>query len=335
MAQTLRIATFNLESLDDRPDVDPPLCERIAVLRPQLLRLEADVLCLQEVNGQRPPGGGPRRLLALDGLLEGTPYTGFERVSTARVSGRGPGAGPAPQGVESVHNLVILSRFPIVESRDLYHELVAPASYRPSTADPPASEAQPIVWDRPVLHAAVALPGGSRLHIVNLHLRAPLAAPVMGQKSDPATWKSVAGWAEGFFLATVKRAGQALEARLMVERLFDAEPEALVAVTGDFNAEERQMPLRTIRGDVEDTGNPRLATRMLIPLERTLPESRRYSVLHGGRKEMLDHMLVSRALLARYRHVEIHNEGLVDELSEGGPESHHAPVVAEFEGPDS
>ena len=49
---SLRIATFNLENLDDRPDLDPPLEARIAVLRPQLLRLKADILCLQEVDGQ-------------------------------------------------------------------------------------------------------------------------------------------------------------------------------------------------------------------------------------------------------------------------------------------
>ena len=37
-----------------------------------------------------------------------------------------------------------------------------------------------------------------------------------------------------------------------------------------------------------------------------------------------------RALLDCYRHVEVHNEGLADELSDAGPASHHAPLVAEF-----
>ena len=48
---------------------------------------------------------------------------------------------------------------------------------------------------------------------------------------------------------------------------------------------------------------------------------------------MLDHVLVSRALLARYDHVEVYNEALADELTDPGPESHHAPLVAEFELP--
>ncbi|HSR72689.1 MAG TPA: endonuclease, partial [Kiloniellales bacterium] len=125
-------------------------------------------------------------------------------------------------------------------------------------------------------------------------------------------------------------AGQALETRLLLERLFDAEPEALIAVCGDFNAEERQSPLRTIRADPEDTGNPELAGRALWSLDGRVPAGQRYSVLHGGRPEMLDHLLVSPALLAGALEVAVHNRDLVDELQEGGPESHHAPVVASF-----
>ena len=334
MPQRLRIATFNLESLDDRPDLDPPLAARIEVLRPRLLLLSADVLCLQEVNGQHPPGGGPRRLLALDRLLAGTPYEGFHRAASSRVSGQtsGPEDGAA-RGADAVHNLVILSRAPILATEELRHHLVDPPSYRPATAKPPLTAPQAVEWDRPILSAVIELPGGRRLHVVDLHLRAPLAAPVPGQKRSSQTWNSVAGWAEGFFLATMKRAGQALETRLFIERIFDREPDALIAVCGDFNAEERQTPLRTIRGDTGDTGNPALAPRALVPLERTLPESQRFSVVHGGRKQMLDHLLVSRALLAGYRHVEIHNQGLADEVTDSGPESHHAPLVAEFELP--
>jgi endonuclease/exonuclease/phosphatase family metal-dependent hydrolase len=75
MSIKLRVATFNLENLDDEPGKKPTLEERIAVMRPQLVRLDADILCLQEVNGQEEEGH-PRRLLALDQLLTGTPYVG-------------------------------------------------------------------------------------------------------------------------------------------------------------------------------------------------------------------------------------------------------------------
>jgi endonuclease/exonuclease/phosphatase family metal-dependent hydrolase len=327
---SVRIATFNLENLDDRPDLDPPLGERIALLRPQLLRLSADILCLQEINGQHPEDGGPRRLLALDRLLEDTPYAGFHRVATTAIGNA---------GVADRHNLVTLSRWPITGREQVRHELVPPAGYRTVTAEPAEAQAQPVEWDRPVLKASIGLAGESILHVVNLHLRAPLAAVITGQKKGAFAWRSVGGWAEGFFLATVKRCGQALETRLLVDRILDADPDAMIAVCGDFNAEEREMPLRIIRGDVEDTGNGHLAYRALVPLERTLPASQRFSVLHHGHKQMLDHILASRALMAYYRHVEVHNEALGDELVayatvSHSPESYHAPVVAEFALPD-
>jgi hypothetical protein len=91
----MRVATFNLESLD------APVAPRARLLRPALERLDADILCLQEVNGQKV--GGRRMLAALDELLLGTPYAGFHRASTR-----------FGKGVADVHNLVTLSRFPIV-----------------------------------------------------------------------------------------------------------------------------------------------------------------------------------------------------------------------------
>jgi endonuclease/exonuclease/phosphatase family metal-dependent hydrolase len=328
MAAGFRIATFNLESLDDRPVLAPPLAARIAVLRPQLCRLDADVLCLQEVNAQRPNKHAPRRLAALDSLLQGTAYAGYHRITSTR---------PGSDSLVDRHNLVILSRHPIEERRQHWHDLVPPPRYRPVTARPAPAEEQPVQWDRPVLWVTVEVPGRRRLHLCNLHLKAPLAAFVPGQKVAPLRWESVDGWAEGFFLAAVKRAGQALEVRFAVDRLFDAEPDALIAVCGDFNAEAPEMPLRLVAGDPEDTGNPSLAARTLAPLDRSVAADRRYTVLHHGRREMLDHLLVSPALLALYRGGEILNRDLGDEAFDAAtlsPASFHAPVVAEFALPD-
>ena len=75
----LRIATFNLENFDDKPGQKPTLQERIAVMRPQLQRINADIFCLQEVNSQEEEGK-PRSLLALDALLKDMQYANFERV---------------------------------------------------------------------------------------------------------------------------------------------------------------------------------------------------------------------------------------------------------------
>jgi endonuclease/exonuclease/phosphatase family metal-dependent hydrolase len=316
--------------LDDGPALDPPLAERLEILRPQLLRLKADVVCLQEVNAQRTAPRTPRTLAALDRLIAETPYADFHRAA---------GSSAEAGALSDKHNLVILSRYPLGDVEVIRHGLVPPAEYRIVTASPASPDSQAIAWDRPILKAAVELPGGRRLHVVNLHLRSPLAAPVAGQKEDSFTWRRTTAWAEGFFMATVKRAGQALEARLTVDRVFDAEPDALIAVCGDFNAEERETPLRILRADVEDTGNGRLAGRVLIPMDNTIPESHRFSVIHQGHRVMLDHVLISRRLLEFYRHVEIHNEALGDEAVayssiRHSPESYHAPVVAEFELPE-
>lgn len=73
----MRIATFNLEKLDDKPGQKPTLAERISAMRPQLLRLKADILCLQEVNGQKEKGQ-PCRLLALERLIKGTLYADYQ-----------------------------------------------------------------------------------------------------------------------------------------------------------------------------------------------------------------------------------------------------------------
>ncbi|WP_029008855.1 endonuclease/exonuclease/phosphatase family protein [Azospirillum halopraeferens] len=327
MSRTLRIATFNLENLDDTT-ADPPFEQRCAVLRPQLRRLDADVLCLQEVNAQRPVKGRPRTLRGLETLLKDTPYEGFH------LSG-----GAGRDGFADKHNLVIASRWPVRSHRLIRHDLVPPPLVRMVTATPASAGPEPVSWDRPVLQAEIELPGGRTLHVFNLHLRAPLAAPVPGQKKGALSWHSVAGWGEGFFIASVKRAGQALETRLAVERLFDADPQALVVVAGDYNAEGRETPVRLIRGDPDDTGNGHLAMRALVPLERSVPEDRRFSVLHGGQAVMLDHLLVSRGLLAWFRGAEIHNEALGDEVlahatTARSPESYHAPVVATFAFPD-
>jgi hypothetical protein len=61
----MRIATFNLENLDDETGQDPSMATRVALMRPQLERITADILCLQEARGshgaRRAAGAGARR----------------------------------------------------------------------------------------------------------------------------------------------------------------------------------------------------------------------------------------------------------------------------------
>jgi endonuclease/exonuclease/phosphatase family metal-dependent hydrolase len=331
MPTTVRIATFNLENLDDKPGDTPTLSERIPILRPQLLRLRADILCLQEVNGQEQPGQ-PRTLAALQQLITGTPYENFNLETTLTQGGQ-----PFDE-----RNLVVLSRFPISGREQVLHDLAPRPAYRKVMAIPSEANASDVSWERPILHLTVDVGGNQALHVLNLHMKSKIPTDITGQKISQFTWRSVSGMAEGLFLSSMKRVGQALETRILIDGIFDSAQatgqEAWIAVCGDFNADSDEVPLSAIRGPVEETGNPALGLRVMVPCEMSVPESSRYSLLHLGRGEMLDHVLVSRQLLAFYRGTEIHNEALPDESGAFRddtkfPESDHAPVVAEFELP--
>jgi endonuclease/exonuclease/phosphatase family metal-dependent hydrolase len=256
-------------------------------------------------------------------VLAGTPYAAFERTCTLRKSGVGP---------LDIHNLVTLSRWPIRRTRQLWNDLFEAPGYRRASG-----ETATVPWDRPILQSEIDLGGERRLHVINLHLRAPLAAYIADQKLPSGEWTSVAGWAEGLFATTVKRAGQGLEVRVAVDRIFDADPDALVAVAGDFNAAAREVPVRIVRGDPAETSNADLAARALVPLADALGEEA-FTVVHGEHRFMLDHILASRSLALACRKIAIDNAALLDDtedeaLAARRPGSYHAPVVAEFELP--
>ncbi|QGM98662.1 endonuclease/exonuclease/phosphatase family protein [Methylocystis parvus] len=314
---TLRLATFNLENLDFAPSRRDAFEARRAALLPMFEALDADILCLQEVGAQKPHKHSARDFIALDRLLAGTPYAGFSRASSVR-----PGTG-APA---DVHNLVILSRWPICAARQIHHDIAPRWSWPP----PRDGDVQPppivIEWDRPLLYAAIEPPSGRRLHVLDLHLRAPRPAPVATARGEGSSKSLI----EGQFVAAQKREGQALEARLFVETLFDADPDALIAVCGDFNADDHDAPTRLLRGGDNELQQ---GARALAPMEERAEPGKRYSVIHAGRPKLIDHILASPALAAAWRETRILNEGLEDEVfaRDPVPGSLHAAIIAAFE----
>lgn len=304
------IASYNLDSLDDSDEDRRPFEARAAVLGPKLARLDADILCLQEVNAQKI--GPERELRALARLLEGTQYAEYHRVHTRGRGGR----------LVNVHNLVMLSRLPILNSGQIRHELVPPLPW-PNFANEHAGE--PVTWDRPFLYAAVDCGSERRLHVLNLHLRAPIAAHVPAGR-DHGQWRNTQLWAQGFARASLKRIGQALEVRLFIDGVFDKEPEPLICVCGDFNAEGAEMPLRLIWAAPDDIENPDLRDRQLIGVDRTGA-----TAVHAGRPLDIDHMLASRALASHHRRSGLLNRHLPDDTIPDAPDSPHAPILAEFD----
>jgi len=326
----MRIATFNLENLD-MPTERPTFDQRAAALRPQLTRLRADVLCLQEVHGQNGPDG-TRTLAALTALLAPTPYATYQLVSTLT----------SDDDPYAERNLVVATHLPVLHRAQYLNDLTPAPQYKQVTGDQP--DAVPVRWERPILHVTLDLGTDGRLEVIVVHLKSKLPTPIPAQQLERTSpsgahytvWRTAYGWAEGFFLSSMKRVGQAIETRALVDQLFSADPAAQILVAGDFNADLTDVPVQAIRGAVEDTDNPDLGANTLFPCETTVPEPARFSLYHHGRPQMLDHLLVSRALLSGYRGTEVHNEQLHDESVAFAtdllfPESDHAPVVAEFD----
>lgn len=322
----LRIATFNLENLDEPKDDEAAdlLERRIALMRPQFLRLDADVLCLQEVNGQER-SGQPRDLHALDALLAGTPYAGFWRVATRTVS--------RPQ-VYDERNLVILSRYPFAGEPEQVRDVRFAPFYTPVSGRD-VEQSRRVHWERPILKAAIDV-DGALVTLLNVHLKSKRPTDIPDMKVDRFTFRSAASWAEGSFISAMKRLGQAVEIRALLDELFEVDADAFVLLAGDFNETADEPAMRALRGEVEDHNNPDLAHRTMLVCATSVSEDRRFSLVHHGRGEMIDHVLASRALLRCYRGTEVHNELLHDEsrafaVDAKFPESDHAPVVAHFD----
>jgi endonuclease/exonuclease/phosphatase family metal-dependent hydrolase len=318
-----RLATYNLENLDEGGS--PSFDARAAVIRPALERLRADVICFQEVNGQEREGQ-KRDILTLKEMLAPTRYKAHHLITTKTKSSN---------EAYNERNLVtaLPSDWQVLETRQINQDRMAAPEFKRTIAED--DTAKPVRWERPLLYVKAEAPGGAVLHILNTHFKSKIAVGVDDLMVDDYTWRTASGWAEGFFLSSMKRVGAALEARLVIDDIFDADPEANIIIAGDFNARSEEVPVMALRGRVEETGNGALAGRVMVPLEDNVPESSRFTLYHHGKGEMIDHILASRGMLAAFSHTEIHNEILPDEsirfrTDEDFPEPDHAPVVAAF-----
>lgn len=321
----MRIATFNLENLDEGGN--PPFEVRAPILRPQLQRLRANILCFQEIHGQDRPDQD-RDVFALRELLKGTRYEGFHLRRTRTKS---------KDQAYRYRNLVTVSEFPVVEHESILGDLLAnKLQYNLFTDE--TDTVRDIRWERPILYTRIQIAADMEVHVINVHLKSRNPTNIPVQKEDRYTWKTATGWAEGYFLSAMKRVGQAFEARVLIDTIFDADPQAKILICGDFNAHAGEVPIEVIAGRVENHNNPDLLYRVMFPCEESVPESRRYTHIHHGQGNLLDHMLVSRSVLEVYRGAEIHNEALHDEsvsfaFDTKFPESDHAPFIAEFDLP--
>ena len=175
----MRIATYNLENLDDAPvpankkHKDPTFDERVEVLRPSLKRLDADIVCFQEVHGQNIPNQ-PRSLRALRTLLMGTQYQNYDIASTTLKD---------KPDVEAKRNLVTIipQGWNFDEVTEIKHDFASAPKYKTVTSSPEATQAKPVTWERPLLYTKISSPDGSVFHVLNAHFKSKNPSRIEGQ----------------------------------------------------------------------------------------------------------------------------------------------------------
>ena len=165
----MRIATFNVENLDSN---DPAfLARRIQIMRPQLLRVDADILCLQECHSEEV--AGVRQLDALNQLIANTDYENFNLAHTTTAGG----------DLYAERNLVTLSRVPITNTQIIRDNAGPRPSYQQFTANPPDAGAGPPAMGAPILYTQHDIGNGRTLHVLNVHLKSKLPQPSRARRS--------------------------------------------------------------------------------------------------------------------------------------------------------
>jgi Ca2+-binding RTX toxin-like protein len=127
--------------------------------------------------------------------------------------------------------------------------------------------------------------------------------------------------------AELTRAAQAAAVNAYVDGLLAADPDALVAVAGDFNEFQFEEPLRVLTGELEFDGATITGTgeEVLQNLTFLLQEEERFTALFEGNAQAIDHIFASRALAVNAQIDAVHLNTIV-----GNPNADHDPVLALF-----
>lgn len=302
----MRIATFNLKDFfEPRSDDEAEVVRaKRAHVADRLREADADVVALQEV------GSVPLLQSLVD---EEARALGYTTVHAGPADKRGIGC-------------AILGRLPVVHTRVV---AATTLTFPRFVASDPSPYALP--QRRPLVHVRFDAGPVGPVDVFTVHFKSRLAKP-MQDETGAAVWdRSPRGLGEAYARSWVMRTAEALHARGEIDAIFDADPNACIIVMGDFNDTVDSLPTRIVRANLPDVE----LGRVLHSCTDVIPAERRYSILHGGKPDLLDHVLVSPALAARLTDARILNETLRDHGPYAAdiplaPDSDHAMVVATF-----
>ncbi len=291
------LATYNLLDLFE---VDEAYVSgKVTALSPIVRALNADVIGFQEVASDA----------ALARILEASGLGGATVVHGTR-DARGIGSS-------------LVSRLPVLEREILVtDELPFPVFF--SNDAPPFGRRLPL--RRGFVSALVDAGDFGRVRVLVAHLKSGRGVPLKDPDGAPLDASTQAEWGECDLRALIWRSAEAIFLRRAVDAAFARGDAQHIAVVGDMNDVSGSFPLRLICGRGEHG---------LSEVAQTIARDERFSTLHRGNAEVIDHMLVSNEMFARLDSARFDNEGLLDlsTLPLDAPRPHgsdHAPLVAHF-----
>jgi endonuclease/exonuclease/phosphatase family metal-dependent hydrolase len=313
----LKIMTWNIENLfpaghESGPPTPAAFDAKIHELARVINEQEPDVLAVQEV-------GDPGSLDQLVALLDGDWQT---RLSTH----------PDTRGIR----VAVLSRHPLTSSEDV---LNFPAGLAPiQTGDGPTTES---TMGRGAVAVTVDLGDDKSFVLLTAHLKSKLLT-FPGGAHQPADEDQRARFAA---YALYRRAAEATTVRAWATATLDNDGQSRrVIVLGDFNDSPEAATTQLMLGPPgSEIGTPGFATpdqgdkQRLWNLAPAMPAGANFSRVFHGKEELIDHILVSKALVDHLDTVKavipqplpsVTNDPTV---RRNDPASDHAPIVATFD----
>jgi endonuclease/exonuclease/phosphatase family metal-dependent hydrolase len=305
----ITFCSFNVRDLfEPRYDAERIVYpSKVANIAKLLDEANADVIALQEVSSARV----------------------VREVLRAMANGEAYGHVVAgPSDARGICNALV-SRMPVVASRIRAGETLPLPSFR--VGDPAPYEGQGrLTLRRAVVHFQVDGGPSGLVNVIACHLKSKLPTAQVGATGAPILPTTGRGRAEGEVRSLLLRSAEALFLRGWADELIAENPSRPLAILGDLNDTWESTPVRILCGAAHRP-EERCGVE-LVPVLDTVDEGRRYSTCHGGKKRLIDHILVTESLRGRLQTARILNQGLRDDGSDGPSEhSDHAPVVATFD----
>jgi len=265
------VATWNVENLflpgtDDGPSNEDVYRRKLNYLASVISGVGADVVCLQEVGGEQPLAD------LVTALADTLPNTAIGQ--------------PDERGIR----VAVVSRFPVTER---YDWVDFPDGALPSVPDPDGAVVT--AMGRGALETVLTIEPNRRLRVVTTHLKSKILS-FPGDRRYPLDEDERA---RGAGYALLRRAAEAVAVRVQLNRWMPREPDIPVVLAGDMNDEPRAVTTALLGGpDDSDPNRPdRYDPYRLYTLADRLPPARAFSRIFRERRELIDHMFVSRPLL--------------------------------------